>query len=375
MATLEIWPEARVENAESVTVSATLERPGGAGRLLLWYRIPSSFRAALSANMDPLVRAVVFTAMRTASRLVVHGAASPSLLRNLEEFQTAWVAWKPALYHRVEITAEAEQEPEPAGNESAVMGFSGGADSAFTAWRHRVGAMGRAQCNLRAAVMVHGFDIPLDDPGGYEAAAVRSEAMLSSLGVPLIRMATNFRELQDVWEDAHGAGLASCLSLLQGQHRIGLIASSYPYPLLSLPYGSNPLTDVMLSGDAFRIVHDGAGHNRLEKLRTLIRWPEAMEHMRVCWEGRQRDRNCCRCQKCVSNMLYLRILGQERPKCFPLDISDREIMRTRCPDRASLVSMERLLRVARLEGVSGSWVRALRGSVLLGRIRLALHNT
>jgi hypothetical protein len=129
----------------------------------------------------------------------------------------------------------------------------------------------------------------------------------------------------------------------------------------------------MLSSNSFRIIHDGARFNRLEKLRSLARWPEAMENMRVCWEGGQRDRNCCRCQKCVSNMLYLRILGQRLPKCFPCDISDREIVRLKYQDQAMIKSMERLVRAAKQEKVSGSWVLALKTSIIINRIMLGLR--
>lgn len=370
--TMELWLEPAVANGQTVTLAATLERPDAPERFRLWYRLPETFQSALPESADPFVMGCLFSAMRTGSRLAVHGQASPSLLRNLVEFQMAWTSWRPEMYRMVDIVADAERERVPAADDqAAVMAFSGGADSAFTAWRHRRDEIGRERCDLRAGVLIHGFDIPLDDESGFAGALRGSGAMLASLGMELFSMATNFRELEDYWEDAHGAGLASCLAALQGRYRMGLIAASYPYALLSLPYGSNPLTDVMLSSDAFRIVHDGAKYNRLDKLLPLTRWPEAMQHMRVCWEGIPRDRNCCRCQKCVSNMLYLRILGQRLPPCFPLDIGDREVARLPCHDDAMLVSMERLLKRARAACPGESWVRALHRCVLRNRLRLS----
>lgn len=373
MSALEIWPEPPTVEGDTVTVSASLDRPGGGGRFRLWYRLPSSFRDTLSDSCDPFVQAAMFTAMRTASRVVIHGRASPSLLRNLVEFQMAWTSWKPDLYHPVELCADTEVEREPADDAAALMVFSGGADSAFTAWRHRRGCLGRERYDLRAGVLVHGFDIPLEDVSGYEGAAVGSAAMLASLGLPLVRLATNFRDLGDDWVDAHGAGLASCLTVLRGSCGAGLIASSYPYATPTYPYGSNPLTDVMFSSRTFRIVHDGAKYNRLEKLRALVGWPEAMQHLRVCWEGEHRDRNCCRCQKCVSNMLHLRILGQSLPACFPRDIGDREIALIRCRDLGMIESMERLARTARRKRVSASWVRMVRLCATLNRLSFGLR--
>lgn len=71
-------------------------------------------------------------------------------------------------------------------------------------------------------------------------------------------------------------------------------------------------------------------------------------------------------------MLYLRILGQRLPECFPNDICDREIMRLQYQDPAMIQSMERLVQVAKREMVSGSWVKALRISILINRIRRRL---
>ena len=113
VSTLEIWPEALSETEDTVLAAATLDRPGSAGRFRLWYRFPKSFRATLSRSCDPFVQAAIFTAMRTSSRVVVHGEASPSLLRNLEEFQMAWTAWRPELYHKVDIAADVEREAAP----------------------------------------------------------------------------------------------------------------------------------------------------------------------------------------------------------------------------------------------------------------------
>jgi len=370
MRTMEVWPEPVEQGGDFLTMAATLEWPDTKDRFRLWYRLPGLLYSRLTRSAEPLLLGSLFSAMRTSSRLVVHGEVSPSLLKNLVEFQMAWTRWKPELYRMVDIAVDKEQEQEPASTTGTVMVFSGGADSAFSAWRHHREEVGRERCDLRAGVLVHGFDIPLSDESGYAGAADKAGQMLASLGMDLLRMATNFRELKDDWEDAHGAGLLSCLSLLQGHYRAGLIASSYPYEMLSFPCGSNPLTDGMLSSGAFPIIHDGAGYNRFEKLQSLVQWPEAMQHMRVCWQGVPRDRNCCRCQKCVSNMIYLRILGKAGPPCFPLDISDREITWLHCQDQAMIVSMQRLLTRAREQQRNDSWVRALERCILINRLRL-----
>jgi hypothetical protein len=255
------------------------------------------------------------------------------------------------------------------------MAFSGGADSAFTAWRYRPGTVESRPPRLVAGMMVHGFDIPIEDPGAFARAADRSARMLASLGMDLIPVATSFREQPGDWEDAHAAALASCLALLRGRFRRGVIASCYPYSALILPYGSNPVTDAMLSSDSFRIVHDGADTAKVEKVRAIVSWPEARQHLRVCWQGPHGDRNCCRCQKCVWTMLVFRMVGGGLPECFQREISDREIVHLRYADEGSLNSMRRLIAWARAESVSASWLTALELSVVSNRLRLSARKS
>jgi len=98
-----------------------------------------------------------------------------------------------------------------------------------------------------------------------------------------------------------------------------------------------------------------------------------MKYLRVCWSGEKKDRNCCRCQKCVWTMLSLRINGKPLPECFDRDITDGEILRLRYHSLDEIKSMERLILRAKVSSVSVSWVHALQISILLNRLRLAVH--
>jgi hypothetical protein len=368
MAHVDVWPEPWVESDGQVTVGAVIE-PSDGCRQRLWYRVPAQVREALTTRADPFVAGVLFLAMREGGRLTVHGEVSPALLRGLDEFQSAWVAWNPDIYHRVDIAGDREVEARPTDTAATVMMFSGGLDSCFTAWRHRRGQAGRQNCDLRAGIMVHGFDIPLDKQADYDGALQGSRQLLASIGMGCIALATNFRELGGNWSHTHGAGLASCLMLLQRGYRQGLIASSFGYSYLEFPYGSNPLTDGMFSSAAFPVIHDGAGFHRFEKTRAVVEWPELEKYLRVCWAGEKLDRNCCRCQKCMSNVLYFRLLGRRRMECFEHDVTNAEIIWLPYPDPDEIKSMQRILKVARDQHVHDSWVTALKLSVFINQVR------
>jgi hypothetical protein len=374
MRSFHLWPEEITHDGALATAGFTLEEPGGE-RKLFWYRLPSAYLSALSNGCDPFVLAVLFKAMRTPADLVVHGTASPSLLRSLEEFQTVWTVWYPRTYSHIEIQADREQEYPQASTGKVVSGFSGGLDSSFTVFRHRSQDLGRSRQNLTDAIFVHGFDISLSREEAYQRAAVNARIMLDSLGVQMIPMAMNLKQLGDNWEHSHAAALASCLMLLQGDFSAGLIASSYPYSNLEAGWGSNPVTDWLLGSASFQIIHDGAGFTRFDKIRAISKWPAALQHLRVCLRGEERDKNCCRCRKCVRAILYFRFAGCGLPPSFEQDVSDFQAFWINYPSQSGLTILREMLAAATESAAPLSTRLALRGSIGLNSIRTLLSRS
>lgn len=348
-----IWQEPTVKSNDLITVSATIEIPNQA-RTSLWYRLPDKYSSLLTPSCDSFVVAIIFMAMAQGVDVVVHGEVSPSLLQNMAEFQTVWTCWR-SHYKQVEITAEVERE-QPTINRTprTISTFSGGVDSCFTAFRHAKKLCGRVQRPLEAGLMIHGLDIPLNEQKYFDNAAEKSRSTLASLGLELITMATNFHSLKQYWEDAFGVALASCLMLLQGGYDSGLIPSSVPYQEMNLyseiiSYGSNPITDPLLSSRSFQIIHDGAGFTRTEKVKQIAQWPTALQNLRVCWQGEQKDRNCGHCEKCIRTILNFRVAGLDLPPCFERDIDEREILSLPVLNKSVLGECVSILATAKTE--------------------------
>ncbi|MDZ7961989.1 MAG: hypothetical protein RMY34_29650 [Aulosira sp. DedQUE10] len=359
MPQIHIWQEERVKINDSITVSATIEIPNQE-RNSLWYRVQAEHSSLLTQSCDSFVVGIIFMAMSQATDVLVHGEVSPSLLQNLEEFQAVWSCWRPNHYQQVEITVDIEREHSVVNRpERAISAFSGGLDSCFTAFRHSRGKCGRSQRPLQAGLMVHGFDIPLIEQESFDRAVQKSKLTLASLGLELIPMATNFRDFKQNWEDTHGIAVASCLMLLQGGYSIGLIPSSDPYHAVDLSWGwgSNPLTDPLLSSSTFPIIHDGGAFSRPAKLMRIVEWPEALQNLRVCWEGKRKDRNCGYCEKCVQAILTFRVLELGLPPCFENDVTNQEIARVL--KKYLLIEYAPILAIAKDRSISDSWVTVL----------------
>jgi len=339
-------------------------RTGGKSSIRLWYRIPAEYKDGLTDRADPFVIGFLFPAMQTGRPVLVRGTVSPSLLRNLEEFMAVWQAWRPDRYRQVEIIPDQEEEAvEGPGNGEAVMPFSGGVDSCFTAWRHRKALAGRRSTNLTAGVFIHGFDIPLRNNRSFILFQRRKEKLLGSIGMTLIPLATNFRDLPVSWADSHAAALVSSLTLFGKRFSQIVVASSEPYVsfVTGKIWGSNPLTDRLLSSGTLKVIYDGAEYSRIEKIQSMSDWPEALRFLRVCWEGKEKHENCCRCVKCIRNILIFRALGKGLPPCFPRDASDDDIRKLSIKGTFSQAVFSATIETALKNGYGRTaWISAMR---------------
>lgn len=358
--------------APAITLVCPLEFDNRQAVPDLWFRVSPEAEPLLARDMDPFVVATLMLAMKTGATLRVHGPVTAGLLSNLEEFQSAWIRWLDPDLARIEIkpdevlTDSAERRNGP-----AIMAFSGGVDSCYSAFRHARSLVGARTQPLAAGVLVHGFDIPLSHSGVFAQASARTGDMLGSLGMRMIPVATNYRDIMDPylsWPICFGPGVVAALMLFKNGFATGLVAASFDYRNLAFPYGSNPVSDPLLGSRDFEIIHDGAEHGRFGKIRVIADWPEALQHLRVCWQGGESDYNCCRCEKCVRNILTFRILGVPRPECFPEDVTDQQIRSLRLKGDA-LKTYRFLRRAARAEGVRAPWLTSVDYAIARATLR------
>lgn len=359
-----VWPQAP-RPIDSVLRLSAIVATDGMAQEELWFDVPAEAATEICSTADPFLISALFVAMRRGSDLEIHGEVSRGLLEGLCDYQAAWLRWRPQRYRRIGIAAERERRYPADGvaDRPAIQTFSGGVDSAFTCLRHVRGLAGPATRALGSAVLIHGFDIPLHDGEAYGDILGRSRRVLADAGVRLLPVRTNFRQLwhQDLshWEDAFATGMVACLMLFAGSHGHGLIASSEPYDALLLPWGSNPVTDQLLSTEAFRVHHDAAGYTRNEKVRALSDWPAACDNLRVCWQGDNKAVNCCRCEKCIRTILNFLVVEVAVPKAFPYPVAAAHIRSLRGLGPAHVNPLRQILAEAEQNGTAADWVDAL----------------
>ena len=364
-------------NGDTLEVAARFESPGAPPQRL-WWRLPASWSNAVTPWADPFAIAFLFPMMQAGGEALIEGRVSPSLLASLESYMTVSARWEPNLYKPLIIRAADEIEaPPPATPGDTIMPFSCGVDSSFTALRHHRQLLSRRNHRVAGAVVLNGFDIWLDQhnaPAMYAGVLLRSRTMLGSLNIPCIPMSNNFHELPTTWAHSFGTQLVSGLRLLARRFDAALIPNSEPYSEPLTAWGSTPLTDPFLSSRHFPVIDDGGEASRIDKIELIATWPEALQHLRVCYENQGSDANCCRCEKCIRSVLSFRIAGlppahfrarRHQPSDPPRP--------THPPDQLRPLARSRPRR--RRRGLDReSWVRAMRSAERLCRRRWFLNS-
>jgi hypothetical protein len=346
--------------------------PTGERRLLFYEVTGPGCEAPLVA--DGAIAAILLHAMQNRCDIHVRGAVTKDAIFNLTELQHAWRSWRPDVYGLVALSADhVAERGNP--NGPVLSAFSGGVDSTFTVLRHT--SHEPTSRGLSAVMLVHGFDIDLDNHGAMQDWIARARPLLDERRLPIHIVRTNSKALAlQGWEDSFGAQLAACLHALSARFRFGLIASTKAYGELAIPWGSSPVTDHLLSGSALEVVHDGAGFTRTEKIAAIAGDALAVSGLRVCWEGdrslprearrRGQGRNCGVCEKCIRTRLCFLAVGVSDPPCFDSPWDSSQLASLRIRTDLVLGELRSILDYAEQRGIRERWTRDLRARVSRG---------
>ena len=364
--TLDIRPLV-LERAETVRYEFHLEYSNRPRTTPLFYEFARDGAPPQPDSFDGVLCAIVCHAMAERCDIHLHGPATRTMLLNLAEFQLAWSRWLPAVYRPVEIEVDTIVTTTGERSARSIAAFSGGADSSFTLLRNSPQSAAPSY-GVDTVLLVHGFDVSLANGADLQELIERTAPIRAQAGVQLRIVRTNSKELSlQRWEDSFAAQLAACMHLFSAEFSIALLGSSEPYDALVLPWGSNPVTDHLLSGGQLKIVHDGAAFSRSEKIAFLSRFPAAVASLKVCWEGKQQGRNCGVCEKCVRTQLNFLAVGMKQSSCFdePLDL--RRISNIAIRNDALIAEFRSIVEYAERRNIDEEWLRLLRKRLRRGK--------
>lgn len=327
---------------------------------------------------DPWVRLLSFDMMGVGGTWKIEGTVSKSCLRNMERFMEYWHTIAPDKCHETILNAEQvyDDSQEPT-DDSALLPFSGGVDACYTAYRHTHGLAGHKNLEVKAAMMIHGADIPLNQPERFDEALEHNREMLNDIGIDKIHVIrTDYNTVADKSFDwgiyTHMAVLVGLGSFLSPLYKNIVPGSSSPYPVAPLRWGSNPVSDYMLASRLFQVHIDDLSKFRTEKAALIAKWPVGMQKLRVCWESSlngSSQQNCGHCEKCIRTNLNFLACGVQLP-CMPV-LSMKEI-KANHGEIHLLRQYTTLIDYAKQHGCHEPWVKALDRKIGRCKRKLAL---
>lgn len=305
-----------------------------APRLDLWWRIPGVDSLPAPPVLDSLLGGPMLWAAMSAQDVVVHGPVSRGGLYNLNQLIEIRQRLAPERYpHVIEMHPESivDVMRDPQESSKAVAALSGGLDSTFTAVRHGLGLAGEATIPLAALVMVHGFDAPLERVDQFDAMLRRTEPTLKLINIPLHVVRTNSKLDGQTWPQSAIPLTVAALSHFGHLAPIALVSSGAPYGTPRFGLSHPAAIEALGSGDWFRVVTDGSGFGRTDKVATLAPYPDVLAALKVCWEGSEPEKNCGVCEKCVMTRLNFLAAGMRDAPCFDTPLSPELIANLAMP--------------------------------------------
>ncbi|QLB13788.1 hypothetical protein EV697_10683 [Bisgaardia hudsonensis] len=320
---------------------------------------------------DGFIFGVIFKAMEVGEDFIVDLPLSIKAVQNINYFIEAWADLCPDKYKRIKFTAKniVLSSSEHFEKLEAISAFSGGVDSCYTLIRHNERDWGEASFNLKNVLCIQGFDVPTNKTQEYKKLISRISPIYEQFNCNKFEVWTNLKEVsQQDWEMSHGAQIACCFHLLSEHFQLGLLGSSDNYANLTVPWGSSPSTDFLLSGSKLTIVHDGSGATRTKKVERISGNVLATKFLKVCWEKGLED-NCGECEKCSRTKLNFLAVGIKNPECFDgiTDVAKMKNLRLR--NEVKLSEFYPILKYAKEHGINEKWLYQLRVIILKNKIK------
>lgn len=324
----------------------------------VFFRSPLGFEIA--ARGEPFLGIALLAAMIRNVDIKIEESMplSERLYKILPEIQAVYACWNSDL-HRINIHARID--PSMDSYERVACFFSAGVDGTHT--------LLRKMSEITHLIMLSGFEPSGNTPEAWRQSVDKQTVFARTLGKELVPLETNAKQWTEkrkiVFAFAQGLILSAMGPLLKSK-RI-YVASSQTYNEL-YPWGSHPLTDPMWSTESTKVIHDGAGFRRSEKIKDLCQNQDFLDNLKVCW--RSPYENCGECAKCIRTMAALYLLGETSRALPALDHNLSQLKILLPSDENSVVRLNDLMMLAKDTGNKTVYRYLLR---LHQRYHLRLH--
>jgi hypothetical protein len=279
--------------------------------LRLYFEYPNVNIKQIIPTMDSFLVSLLLVAMKLGEDIKLDGNISPKLSYNLNTYQQYFKNFLNEL-KIINILPMGYEIKKPHPTKGSMCSFSGGVDSFYSFFSHLPKNQKNLFYQIRYIYFIRGFDIGNNNKSSFDICKNSYNKFAKNYDVKFIEAKTNFREVFEnilSWEILHASVLAgSALNL--NLTKSFIIPSSHKFDYSKSIWGSQQVTDFLLSTEYKEIIHHGADKSRADKINFISSYPETYNNLRVCWEKINGLNNCCECEKCLRTMSILKMINK-----------------------------------------------------------------
>ena len=357
--------EIRLSRSAGTVTNTVCFTDEGVGHEIYWEH-SGDFVPHQPPVMDFALVAMLPYCMHRGLDIRILGSVTRSCIEAAEELIDVWTLWRPDLFRKIRLDAtDLAADRAPSGRD-AVLAFSGGVDSTFALAANSQRTIGHRSRDVTTGVLIHGFDIPLDQPELFIKSSEHARYILDEMGTALSTVRTNWRKYSVDWEMSHAFGIAAVLHQYHGTTSFGIFAIDDVYGEENFPWGNTSVTNPLLSGISFPIQSCGGGSSRVSKVGEIGRFESVRSHIRVCWANLGSGLNCGICEKCVRTRLEFAVAGWNDIPAFPGVLTAELVSRIRIKKEDQRCFLRAVLNNPGASLLDGKVHRALKRAVNSG---------
>ncbi len=279
----------------------------------LWYEYPVCHSNHLSFDLgDAFIVALITEAMHRKVTLRSEVPISKKLAETLDDYQKVISQLYPSMYH-VELQLEELVTSTPTQeNRICGTGFTAGVD-AFATLINYYYERSDSPLKVEHLVSRNVGSFSNDEIGNRHYRVKRQflTRVAQGIGLPITFINSNMDELHSRHRGTLGARVTSCIHNLSGLYHTFINQTSINFhSKIADKDGLLPQADFLLSSDRVSIVSDGAKLTRSSKIERIVDYEIVQKYLNVCNKPISGWNNCSECNKCVSTMLIIDILGK-----------------------------------------------------------------
>lgn len=320
------------------------------GKTTIWAETDKKYDNALNdQSYDGFLVGLLYPAMYVGEDIHVKGAVSKKLLRNIQNYLTAFILTYTPTCKKINITADKTITSLEGKQNHIGTGYSAGVDSICTIYDHFEEETDPKEKLDTLLFLNTGSHGEYSKTYTKKKFKVRYDYLKNSAPLPFIWLNTNIHKFHEIFPNSHEKTVTftntAGVLIMEKYFSKYYISSAENYSEM-IEYGKRyinfdpapfePITLPLLSTENLTFIADGQQYTRSQKTARICNYDLAKKALNVCVNGKQNTaKNCSYCPKCLRTLMTLDSLDklEDFSKIFDIQVYKKHVFKYKCKQR------------------------------------------